>query len=165
MSEYQIFVVFRRDSTSSQLKRVGKAIEDLQDEAQSKNIGVICDALTLSDLAQGELPMPMAVRESIGSFNIPDSYIELLKQRGGDPSAISEEELESLGVGFRAPKPGAIRDAQQRLGEAAALRGVRVLYPRDAVRGLASLVKLLKQRLPVQMIDDVFIDGLSWNRG
>lgn len=164
MSDYQILVVLRRDLTSRQLKCVGKAIEDLQDEAESNNSGVLCDALTLNDSVQGELPMPMAVRESIGSFNIPDAYMELLKQRGGNPSAISEEELESLGVGFRAPKQGAIRDARQGLGDAAALRGVSVWYPRGAEGDFAALVKLLKQRLPVSLIDDVFIDGVSWNQ-
>lgn len=165
MSDYQIVVVMRADSTSSYLKRFAKALEAWQDELELRNIGMLLDPLTLLDLNNGELPMPAAVRESIGEFRIPAELIELVKQRGGNLSAITEEDRERLGAGFRPPKPGAIREARERLGKSASLRGVRIWYPRDAVEDRETLVRELALRLPRRPIDYFIVDGVVFRRG
>lgn len=165
MSDYEIVVVMRADSTSSQLKRFAKAVDDWQEEAQSRGIGLLTDPVTMNDLDQGELPMPLAVRESIGPYQIPAELIELVKQRGGDLSAITEQDRERLGAGFPAPKPGAIREARERLGESASLRGVRIWYPREAVEDRETLVRELALRLPRRPIDYFIVDGVRISEG
>jgi len=92
------------------------------DDLDEQNICYLLDPLPLMDLESGELPQPLALRETIGPFRIPQELVELLESRGGDFASITKEELENLGVGWEPPKPGALKEQREKLGKAADLR-------------------------------------------
>lgn len=159
MSDFQIFVTLRRDSKSSQLKRFAKALDAWREESEAAGIAMLLDPVTMQDLDNGELPMPLAVRECIGPFRIPAEHVDLAQQHGGDISAVTVDDRERHGVGFGPPKPGAVREARKLLGKSAELRGVRIVYPREVAQDRNSILRLICRHLPSKQIDCVFIDG------
>jgi len=158
------FLIPRPDSTPKELKTLVKHLQKWGDDLDEKNICYFLDPLPLDDLASGELPQPLALRETIGPFRIPQELVDLVKSSGGDPANITEEELEKLGVGWEPPTPGALKEQREKLGKAANLRGVRLAYDDFKPGGLKRFCDMMRRYIPEGLIEDILIlpDCESW---
>lgn len=161
--DIQAFVIPRQDASPEELKQLAQAIDDWITEEQEANVPAFSDPLPVDDLHSGELPLPLALRETVGPVKIPRELLELIESKDGDLSLITEEELEEIGVAVQPIQPGALQAARDRLGPASSLRGVRLGYAPAPPNGLDRLEEMAKRHFPEEVIQDILIDGVSWN--
>lgn len=160
----QAFLVPRQDMTPKELKQLWQHLSTWGDDLDEKNVPYFLDPLPLSDLEAGELPQPLALRETIGPLRISKELVELIQEKGGDPANLTPEELEELGVEWEPPKPGALKEQREKLGKAADLRGIRLGYDDFSPGGRERFCDTIRNHIPAGLIEDILSlpDCESW---
>lgn len=130
-------IVPRQDATSEELKNLAEALDRWMAEHGKPSLTT---AYGLSDLRRGELPQPLSI--ALETF-LDDN----LMHHGVTPPSGTR----------RADRHQQILD---KLGPMAASRAV-YLHVRGAEQAAASL----REAIPADLVEDIFIDHRSWNGG
>lgn len=159
MLQVDAFLIPRRDLGPEDLKRLGKCIQDWFEDADESNLAPFCDPLPLNDLLSGELPQPLALRETVGPLEFTKESQDLIDSKGGDVTKLTPEELASLEMVHRSPEKGALAEETRKLGDASNLRGVRIGFGhggRPCNRD--ELVESLGRFVPAGLLDTILFN-------
>lgn len=158
-TEVAVFLIPRKDANPAELKQLCDNLCSLGEYLDEKNISNIMDPLPLGDLRNGELPQPLALRNTIGPIECQniEKLFELVRSRGNDPTKLTEEEKEKYGFRWRPPEPGALRRERQDLGEAANLRGIQICYDDYGAGGLERFFEILREYISEELIEELVI--------
>ncbi len=148
-------VVPRHDCTAQELKSLGAALTEWWESEWEERSGGLCwvDGDALNDLLAGELPLPFGLRLLSGLRGM--AVYQGLEPAG---TRLTAQEVREALQRARDTYP-----ALAHLIPRAELRAVFFGLGRRDRAGRRQLVASLRARIPAELIEDVLIDGRSWD--
>lgn len=126
MSRISAFLIPDSRLNSDECKELCQALLDWLEAEQTVGEGAYCDGPALSDLSEGELPAPLALRAIEKQKRLTKESQEFFASKGGDRLLLTPEEELQLEWESDPPAPNELKMAREQLGELAQSRGIQI---------------------------------------